>query len=498
MSEAQRTARRLLAELDALGVRSMRLCNDSRRTAPGDVFLAYPGERLDGRAYIPAAIAAGAGAVLWEQSNFAWQPEWRVPNLAVDGLREVAGWIAAELAGNPAEHLLMIAVTGTNGKTSCSHWIADALTALRRPTVFVGTLGHGFPGQLQELANTTPDALALHPMLAQHRLAGAQCVAMEASSHALVQDRLSGARFDIALFTNLTRDHLDYHGDMERYGEAKARLFDWPQLRVAVVNADDAFGRRLVSRMQGRNTRVFTYGFEQGMVSGARLDLHRLGLTLEIRTPWGSGVVESALLGAHNASNLLGVLGTLIAADVPFERALAALADLRPVEGRMQTLGGEGKPLVVIDYAHTPDALSQVLQAVRRHLGGGRLVCVFGCGGERDAGKRPLMGQAASRLADRIVITSDNPRGEDPNAIIAAVVTGIAGTCTVEPDRGQAIAAAIAAADPGDVVVVAGKGHERWQEVAGSRHPFSDAAVCTACLDAWPRRQVSPAEERAP
>jgi UDP-N-acetylmuramoyl-L-alanyl-D-glutamate--2,6-diaminopimelate ligase len=400
--------------------------------------------------------------------------------------------MAAELAGNPSEQLLMVAVTGTNGKTSCSQWIASALGALGRPTTVIGTLGHGFPGQLEALANTTPDALALHPLLARHRLAGAQCVAMEASSHALAQDRLSGSRFDIALFTNLTRDHLDYHGDMERYGEAKARLFDWPGLRFAVVNVGDAFGRRLVDRMRDRHTRVLTYGFEQGVVSGARLDLHRFGLSLEIRTPWGEGRVESALWGEHNAANLLGVLGVLIAADVPFDQAVRALADLQPVEGRMQTLGGDGKPLVVIDYAHTPDALSHVLQALRRHLSRGRLACVFGCGGERDAGKRPLMGEAASRLADRVVITSDNPRAEDPSAIIAAIAAGAAGGYAVEPDRAQAIATAIAAAAADDVVLVAGKGHERWQEIAGVRHPFSDAAVCAACLETWPARNADP------
>jgi UDP-N-acetylmuramoyl-L-alanyl-D-glutamate--2,6-diaminopimelate ligase len=492
MSEARQSARRLLAELPAHGIEPLRLANDTRRLQAGDVFVAYPGERRDGRQFIGEAIAAGAAAVLWEQEGFAWRAQWHVPNRAVRGLRAVAGWMAAELAGNPSEHLLSVGVTGTNGKTSCSHWIASALGALGRPSVVVGTLGHGFPGQLEELVNTTPDALVLQPLLARHLAAGAQCVAMEASSHALVQDRLSGMRFDIALFTNLTRDHLDYHGDMERYGEAKARLFDWPDLRCAVLNTDDAFGRRLHERLRERSMRVLTYGFEGGMVSGARLDLHRYGLTLEIHSPWGAGVVESALFGAHNASNLLGVLGVLIAADVPFGSALGVLGGLEPVRGRMQTLGGEGKPLVVIDYAHTPDALAQVLQALRRHLGQGtRLLCVFGCGGERDAGKRPLMGAIASRFADRVVITSDNPRTEDPDAIIAAIAAGATGSYIVEPDRAQAIGKAIAAAASDDVVLVAGKGHERWQEIAGTRYPFSDAAVSAACLDVWPSRSDS-------
>jgi len=497
MSDAKRSARCLLAELNALGIGRVRLANDTRRLQAGDVFVAYPGERRDGRTFIPQAVAAGAAAVLWEQDRFGWRAEWKVPNRAVSGLREVAGWMAAELAGHPSERLLTIGVTGTNGKTSSSQWLAAGLCKLGRPTALVGTLGHGFPGRLEDLANTTPDALVLQPLLARYLDAGAQCVAMEASSHALVQDRLAGMRFDIALFTNLTRDHLDYHGDMERYGEAKARLFDWPDLRCAVLNTDDAFGKRLHDRLRHRSTRVLTYGFEGGTVSGACLDLHRFGLTLEIQTPWGAGVLKSPLLGAHNAANLLGVLGVLIAADVPFARALAVLAELEPVPGRMQTLGGKGKPLVVVDYAHTPDALGQVLHALRRHLGPGRrLVCVFGCGGERDAGKRPLMGEIASRLADRVLITSDNPRGEEPRGIIAAIAAGATGEYAVEPDRGAAIAAAIGAAAEGDVVLIAGKGHESWQEIAGTRYPFSDADVSAACLEAWrgPRSPALPAK----
>ena len=489
----QATAQRCLDVLRSLGISAVRLVNDSRQVRRGDVFVAYPGERRDGRDYIAQAIAAGAAAVLWEAEGFAWPAQWQLPNVPVRGLREVAGEIAAAAAGHPARALLMIGVTGTNGKTSCSHWIASALCRLGRPTALIGTLGHGFPGALEGLANTTPDAIALHALLAHYRDAGAKGVAMEVSSHGLVQGRLSGARFDIALFTNLTRDHLDYHGDMTRYGEAKARLFDWPGLRTAVVNVDDAFGRSLVARLAGRSTHVLTYGMQDGTVAGTRLDLDRFGLTLEIRTPWGEGVVRSSLYGEHNASNLLGVLGVLIAADVPFAQALDALRELAPVPGRMQTLGGDGKPLVVIDYAHTPDAPEHVLRALRRHFPLGRLVCVFGCGGERDPGKRPLMGEIASRLADEVVITSDNPRSEDPMAIIAEIAAGARGSFETEPDRGEAIAAAIARARADDVVLVAGKGHERYQELPTGRIPFSDAAVSRACLERWPQRHPDPA-----
>ena len=492
MDAGQATARQVLDQLRTCGIENARLVTDSRRVRNGDVFVAYPGSRSDGRTFIAAAIAAGAAAVLWERTGFDWPAQWQVPNVGIPGLREVAGEVAALAAGEPARQLLMVGVTGTNGKTSCSHWIAAALSAAGRRTAVVGTLGQGFAGALEDSANTTPDALALHALLARFRDQGAAAVAMEASSHGLVQGRLSGARFDIALFTNLTRDHLDYHGDMERYGEAKARLFDWPGLEYAVINVDDAFGRRLVERLAGRRTSVLTYGMTGGAIAGTRLDLHRFGLDLEIRTPWGEGLVRSRMFGAHNAANLLGVLGTLIAADVPFGQALDALTRLAPVEGRMQAMGGGGKPLVVVDYAHTPDALEQALQALRAHFGTGRLICVFGCGGERDAGKRPLMGAAASRLADHVVITSDNPRGEDPAAIIAAIAAGARPPFVAEPDRAQAIATALAAAQRDDIVLIAGKGHERYQELAGVRQPFSDAAVSAACLQAWPGRASDP------
>ena len=471
--------------LARLGVEIERLCNDSRRVQPGDVFVAYPGESQDGRAYIAAAIAAGARAVIWESEGYAWPRELGVPNLAVRGLREVAGEIAAHVAGYPARSLWMIAVTGTNGKTSCSHWIAEAMSALGRPTALIGTLGHGFPGALTGLTNTTPDALALQELLVRYRDAHASAVTMEVSSHGLSQSRVSGARFDVALFTNLTRDHLDYHGTMENYGEAKARLFDWPGLKSAVINVDDGFGRRLVSRLSGSPVRVFTYGIASGAISGHRLDLHRFGLDLEIKTPWGGGLVRSPLMGAYNAANLLGVLGVLLASDVPLDQALTVLSRLQAVSGRMQTLGGGTRPLVVVDYAHTPDALEQVLNALRAHLAQGRLICVFGCGGDRDAGKRPLMGEVASRCADQLFITSDNPRSEDPLAIIRAIADGARPPYLLEPDRARAIELAISAARPGDVVLVAGKGHETYQEVGGVRHPFSDIDAADACLSHW-------------
>jgi UDP-N-acetylmuramoyl-L-alanyl-D-glutamate--2,6-diaminopimelate ligase len=341
------------------------------------------------------------------------------------------------------------------------------------------------------LGNTTPDGLSLHAMLRQYRSDGVEAVAMEVSSHGLVQDRLAGMRFDVALFTNLTRDHLDYHGDMEAYGEAKARLFDWPGLRCAVINIDDEFGRRLVTRLAGRSTGVITYGLSGGTVAAHRLDLTRFGLELEIRTPWGGGRVASPLMGAYNATNLLGVLGVLLAVDVPFDAALSAMSELQPVEGRMQTIGGEGRPLVVVDYAHTPDALEQALRALRAHVGGNRLWCVFGCGGDRDPGKRPQMGNIAARLADVAIVTSDNPRTEAADAIIAQIVAGADRELTTLVDRAVAIEFAIAHADAGDVVLIAGKGHERYQEIGRERKPFSDVDVARRCLDARSARPES-------
>lgn len=490
----------IVAALRALGVTPGRLTNDSRRVQRGDVFVAYPGERSDGRTYIERAVASGASAVLWEADGYAWPAHLELPNIGVRGARAVAGEISSMVCGHPSRELWMVGVTGTNGKTSCSQWIAAALTRLGRRTAVIGTLGQGYPDALTTFGNTTPDAIALHPMLRQYHEEGAQCVAMEVSSHGLVQDRVAGAHFDVALFTNLTRDHLDYHGDMESYGEAKARLFQWPELGCAVINVDDEFGRRLVGRLARRDTHVITYGLTGGTVSGHRLDLTRFGLELQIETPWGGGRIVSRLMGAYNAANLLGVLGVLLASGVPLQPALSVLGELIPVEGRMQTLGGADKPLVVVDYAHTPDALEQVLNALRAHSGGGQLACVFGCGGDRDPGKRPLMGAIAARLADRTIVTSDNPRSENPEEIIAQIVAGAGRAARTVVDRAQAIAEAIAQAGAGDTVLIAGKGHERYQEIGADRFPFSDAQTARRCLDVWlpsPHAAAVRADERA-
>jgi UDP-N-acetylmuramoyl-L-alanyl-D-glutamate--2,6-diaminopimelate ligase len=350
----------------------------------------------------------------------------------------------------------------------------------------IGTLGCGFQGALTESINTTPDAITLHRLLAQYLAQGAITCAMEVSSIGLDQGRVNGAAFDVAVFTNLTRDHLEYHGDMAAYGAAKARLFEWPELGAAVINLDDPFGADLARRLAGR-VRTLGYTLEgrsgaDRVLSAKRLTMTATGLSFELD---GVGIA-APLLGRFNAANLLAAIGALLAGDESLADIAAVLRHLEPPPGRMQAVGGHDEPLVVVDYAHTPDALEKVLQTLRETATarGGRLVCVFGCGGERDPGKRPLMGGIAEANADRVVLTGDNPRGEDPQAILDAIRRGMKNKCAVEPDRATAIRAAIGEAAAADVILLAGKGHEPYQEIAGVRHRFSDVAHARSALEA--------------
>ena len=475
----------ILSTLHAQGIYPGSLTADSRKVQSGSLFLAYPGERQDGRDFIAQAVSQGAVAVIWESEGFDWNEDWRVANLPVSGLREQCGSIADDFYGQPSRQLWMIGVTGTNGKTSCSHWLAQTLTSLGRKTALVGTLGNGFPAALSHAINTTPDPILLHGMLAAYLQQGAQAVAMEVSSHGLEQGRVGGVHFDVAVLTNLSRDHLDYHGDMASYAAAKRKLFDWPGLARSVLNLDDAFGRQVAHELMAERRPVLTYGFaEDAMVRGYDLTFTTQGLSMQVATDAGHAVLSASVIGSFNASNLLAVLAALLASGVQLHDAVAAIAQIKPVAGRMQQLGGGKLPLVVIDYAHTPDALEKVLHALRAQSGG-RLFCVFGCGGNRDAGKRPLMGEVASRLADKVIVTSDNPRDESPASIIKAIEAGLHGDYEIVSDRAQAIASAIRQAAAGDVVLVAGKGHEDYQEIAGVRHPFSDLAVAGEQLKEW-------------
>jgi len=467
--------------LSTLNMKFSAITADSRKVQAGSLFLAYPGVHSDGRNYIAQAIQAGAAAVVWESSGFVWNPAWNIANAGVPDLKEQVSDIAAEYYAHPSRKLSMVGVTGTNGKTSVSQWIAQALTALGQKTAVIGTIGNGFVDAQHEASNTTPDAILLQGMLADYAAQGASAVAMEVSSHGLHQGRVNSVEFDVAVLTNLSRDHLDYHETMEEYAAAKELLFTWPGLRMSVINADDAFGRRIAAKLNAQTKPLLTYGIAEGDVRAVSLQLHQQGLTMQVTTSQGDALVNAAVLGRFNAYNVLAVLAALLALKVDLQAAVAAIAKIRPVPGRMQQFGGGDKPLVVVDYAHTPDALEKVLSTLREQTTA-RLICVFGCGGDRDSGKRPLMGAVAARLADSVIVTSDNPRSEDPAGIIEQVVSGIEGAYLAEPDRAAAIRQAVQSARDGDIVLVAGKGHEDYQEIAGVKTPFSDAAEALAAL----------------
>ncbi|SDQ90757.1 UDP-N-acetylmuramoyl-L-alanyl-D-glutamate--2,6-diaminopimelate ligase [Pseudoxanthomonas sp. CF125] len=459
---------------------------DSRHIEPSDAFVAIAGFGAHGLGFVEQAQAAGASAILFEPPAPA---EFDVPAdaIAVPGLRARMGEMADRFHARPSRDMSMVGVTGTNGKTSTVQLLAQAwhLRGLRAASI--GTLGAGLYGEVVPTGFTTPLVLQMHALLAQLRDAGAKAVAMEVSSHALDQGRVDAVHFDVAVFTNLTRDHLDYHGDMAGYGAAKARLFAWPELQAAVINLDDAFGRQLIAQLPKdlRAIGLSSRDEAQASVRASNLRLDANGIAFDLTVENDCYGVQSKLLGRFNVDNLLAVAGALHAlGDAPADIA-RTLSKLQPIHGRMNRLGGDGqRPLVVIDYAHTPDALEQALASLRDHAPA-RLICVFGCGGERDVGKRPLMAACAERLADRVIVTDDNPRGEDGDAIVADILAGFArpDSVTVQRDRAQAIARAIGEAGADDIVLIAGKGHEPYQEVAGVRHPFDDTAVARQCLE---------------
>ena len=470
------------------------LQTDSRLVQPGDAFIAWPGAATDGRAHVGDAMARGAVACLVECDGVEAFALGGSQIAALRGLKAATGLIAAAWFGQPSERLQVLAVTGTNGKTSTAWWLADALNQLSKqelPTLagcaLVGTLGVGVPPDLSSTGMTTPDPVRLQRAFAEFAQAGLAACAIEASSIGLVERRLAGTQISVALFTNFTQDHLDYHHDMAAYWQAKRMLFDWPGLRVAVVNIDDAQGAKLHAELQGGSLDLWSVSIQGPARLQAQDIVHRgAGLAFTVVEGAEALPLQTQLIGLYNVSNLLGVIAGLLALGVPLAPALAACARLAPVPGRMQQLAFAGQPLVAVDYAHTPDALHQALAALRPMAAqrGGRLWCVFGCGGNRDAGKRPLMGAVAQREADRVIVTSDNPRGEDPRAIIHQILLGtIAGTSVrAEEDRAAAIAQAVAEAAPTDVVLIAGKGHEDYQEAAGRRQPFSDMAQARAAL----------------
>ena len=456
---------------------------DSRHVRDGDLFVAFPGLRHDGRDYIAQAVAAGAAAVVLE-SQGAVAHQLAVPSVQIEGLAEQLSALADRFYQQPSAALQVIGITGTNGKTSVSQMLAQALDRLGSRCGVIGTLGSGLAGALIDHGMTTPDAVAVQAQLASMRDQGASHVAMEVSSHALDQHRVAAVRFAVAVFTNLSRDHLDYHGTMAAYGEAKARLFQ-RDLQAAVVNLDDAFGCELAERCAAP---VIGYSLSDPAATlyCRELVCDSLGLNARLQVQGREFALRSPLLGSFNMSNLLAVLGSLLALGVDAGAAVEQVAQLQPPAGRMQRLGGGDLPLVVVDYAHTPDALEKALTALHQHAAG-RVVCIFGCGGDRDNGKRPMMARVAEQFAEAVVVTDDNPRTEPSQQIIEQICQGAEHpqALTVIPNRAQAIASTIAAARPGDVILLAGKGHENYQEIDGVRHPFSDIEQASLALQQW-------------
>ncbi|MBN2885341.1 MAG: UDP-N-acetylmuramoyl-L-alanyl-D-glutamate--2,6-diaminopimelate ligase [Chromatiaceae bacterium] len=493
------------AALAALGERAVSaLALDSREVVPGALFLACRGSARHGLEFAEEARRRGALAILAEPA-----PQWSsaamaalgarlgLEVLAVEALGARASALAARFHGNPSQALEVFGVTGTNGKSSVTHFLAQALAPECRCAI-IGTLGNGFPGALRPSRHTTPDALSLQATLAELRAEGARALAMEVSSHALDQERVGAVSFSHAIFTNLSRDHLDYHGDMAAYGAAKRRLFARPELGWAVINLDDPFAPELIEAL-APGVALAGYGLDpppellrraRCWVSAPAIEQGPTGLDLVVDARTEQGVerarLRSALLGRFNALNLLAVLGVQLTRGLSLERAVRTLERVRAVPGRMEAFGGEGAPRVVVDYAHSPDALEQVLASLREHVSG-RLITVFGCGGERDRGKRPLMGAIAERHSDLVILTDDNPRRESPEAIVSDVLAGLARPERVRVERSRALAIRLAMTLAGldDLVLVAGKGHETTQDMGECKVHFSDRAQVVEALREW-------------
>jgi len=456
---------------------------DSRSVRPGDAFLAVAGASAHGMTFAREAQARGARVVIHDGLTAA--PELDIPLVCVEGLGALLPRLAARFFHCPSDRLTIAGVTGTNGKTSTAHFIAQAWQRANGRAGLIGTLGYGSLTRLAPAVLTTPDPVSVQKMLAECIDDGVEHVAMEVSSHALEQGRCAEIAFAAAVFTNLTRDHLDYHGSMDRYAAAKRRLFTECHPGFAVVNSDDEFGRSLAADLSGQ-LEVLTYGTSgSSELRAAILQMDASGMELKLSSPWGPGELHTSLLGRFNVYNLLAAAGTLALLGMPWSQVMHQMEMMYPVPGRMHCLGGEqGQPLVVIDFAHTPDALKQALTALRSHLHG-RLTCVYGCGGDRDRGKRPIMAAVVESLSDRVVITTDNPRSEKPQNIFEDMLAGMKtpASATIIADRAAAIRQAILDSRSGDIVLVAGKGHESFQESNGQRVPFSDEAAVRAVLE---------------
>lgn len=455
---------------------------DSRKVQAGNLFMAVPGDLHDGRQFIEQAVANGAAAVVAEAPVAGFVDEIPVPLIEYPELAFEVGLLAAKFYEQPSRDLHMIGVTGTNGKTTTSRLIAQLGRTLGKSCGVIGTLGATLDDAVGEACNTTPDPISLQQQLKQWRDAGVFAVSMEVSSHALVQGRVNGVEFETAVYTNLSHDHLDYHGSMDAYGRAKLRLFATEGLRHAVINLDDEFAAHVRSAVDPQ-VRVLTYS-ARGAAADVRVENVQFradGVCGELHTPWGSASFTSPLPGDFNLANMAAAVSALVLAGEDFFAVLEAVAQLHPVPGRMQAIPNDQGLQVIVDYAHTPDALEQVLRALRTHVDGS-LVTVFGCGGERDKEKRQLMGRVACSWSDRVLVTSDNPRGEEPLGIIRDIASGCSGEYQLVEDRAEAIAQALAEASAGDCVVIAGKGHEDYQLLGAERQYFSDEAQAREAL----------------
>ncbi len=454
------------------------LKTDSREVASGDAFIALSGAKTPADFYVDKAITAGATVILLETEQAGECAEHHGALIVpVAGLRGLVGRIADRFFEHPSQRLRLIGVTGTNGKTSVCQYVAQLLRETGTPCGILGTLGYGMPGSLQPATHTTPDAVQVNRVLSRIVKQEGRAAVMEVSSHALDQGRVDNISMTGAVFTNLTRDHLDYHGSMEAYGAAKARLFEREELHFSVINFDDPFGRQLFEQLEGKCDRV-RYSLHE---SQTELWLREFrptddGFEAEVDGEWGRFVIAVPLMGSFNASNVLAAMATVLTLGVPVDRVQQAVGRLAPPPGRLERFDGANGVRVVVDYAHTADALANALAALRPHVDG-ELICVFGCGGDRDTGKRPDMAREAEKLADRVVVTDDNPRSEHPEAIARDILAGFSDSAkvTVIHDRAEAIQSAIRSATPNDLVLIAGKGHEAYQEIAGQKYPFSDA-----------------------
>jgi UDP-N-acetylmuramoyl-L-alanyl-D-glutamate--2,6-diaminopimelate ligase len=470
----------LLPDIDSKGFPELEvhgITDDSRKVEPGDLFIAVPGINSDGRDYIQTVAEKSAGLVLCEPP--APDVFVDIPVVEFRDLKSNIGRIASRYFGDPSSQMLVVAITGTNGKTSCSHFISEALSTLGQKCGTVGTMGYGTVGHLTDAGLTTPDAINLQKYLAALQEDSCKAVSIEASSHGLEQHRLNGTTIDVAVFTNITRDHLDYHNSFDEYKRSKQALFQWPELKTAIVNIDDEFGLELCSVIS-KKVEVLTTSTLIGIADVTSSDVHldNSGMEFKLISPWGEGTVKSPLMGRFNISNMLSTTALLGSQGFPFPEIVKTLSGLGVVRGRMDVIREEGCPTILIDYAHTPDALDKALQAAREHCEG-ELWCVFGCGGDRDKGKRRQMGEIASRVADHTMITDDNPRSESSSVITGEILKGAAVKKDVQvvTDRRSAILKVLGEASNKDTVLIAGKGHEEYQEINGKKYSFSDYKV---------------------